>query len=204
MNTADRPRGRPRSFDRDQAIDTALALFWQRGYGAVSVPDLVAAMGIHAPSFYAAFGSKEQLLLEVVARYEARQIARIEAALDPGLGVRKGIAALLDGIARRFSDTDSPFGCFFIASAESCSASSPATQAILAAKRSRVGALLQRRLEQAVAAGELPPGFDSAGTAAFLQAVIQGMSVQARDGAPHATLQAIADTALQALPPTGQ
>ena len=63
--------GRPRRFDRDEAVQQALHLFWQHGYEATSLAQLKAQIGggITAPSFYAAFGSKEALFREAVACY---------------------------------------------------------------------------------------------------------------------------------------
>ena len=74
MNKAElpsRPRGRPRAFDRDDALDRAMHLFWRRGYEATSVSDLTESMGITPPSLYAAFGDKKRLFLEAVDRYQA-------------------------------------------------------------------------------------------------------------------------------------
>jgi AcrR family transcriptional regulator len=62
-------RGRPRAFDRDAALTTAMHLFWAKGYSATSIGDLTAAIGIGAPSLYAAFGSKEALYSEALAQY---------------------------------------------------------------------------------------------------------------------------------------
>src|SRR5436853_5495947 len=69
--TQPRPRGRPRGFDRETALETAMRLFWSRGYEATSVSDLVAAMGITPPSLYGAFGDKKRLFMEAVDRYQA-------------------------------------------------------------------------------------------------------------------------------------
>jgi AcrR family transcriptional regulator len=55
-------RGRPRVFDREQALSAAMEVFWDKGYEGASLDDLQAAMGgISPPSFYSAFGSKEAL-----------------------------------------------------------------------------------------------------------------------------------------------
>ena len=60
--------GRPRTFDRDAAITQAMHLFWEHGYDATSLSQLKASIGggITAPSFYAAFGSKQALFTEVM------------------------------------------------------------------------------------------------------------------------------------------
>src|SRR5688500_13596233 len=68
-----RPRGRPRSFDRDTALGQAMEVFWAKGYEGTSISDLTEAMGINPPSLYAAFGDKERLFLEAIDRY---QVAR--------------------------------------------------------------------------------------------------------------------------------
>src|SRR5258706_15807861 len=67
---SDKPRGRPRSFDRDKALERAMQVFWKQGYEATSIQDLTRAMGINPPSLYAAFGDKERLFMEAVERYE--------------------------------------------------------------------------------------------------------------------------------------
>src|SRR5262245_46430670 len=63
------PRGRPREFDPEKALDAALEVFWSKGYEGASLPDLTEAMGINRPSLYAAFGNKEELFRTVISRY---------------------------------------------------------------------------------------------------------------------------------------
>jgi AcrR family transcriptional regulator len=67
--------GRPREFDRDQALRKAMLLFWQHGYEGTSMSALVEALGIASARIYAAFGSKEQLFREAVALYEEGEAA---------------------------------------------------------------------------------------------------------------------------------
>ena len=64
--------GRPRAFDRDQALERALDLFWRNGYEGASLSDLTEAMGINPPSLYAAFGNKEELFCKALDRYGER------------------------------------------------------------------------------------------------------------------------------------
>ncbi|HBH67483.1 MAG TPA: TetR/AcrR family transcriptional regulator, partial [Erwinia persicina] len=67
---SEKPRGRPRSFDRDKALIRALDIFWRKGFEPASVAELCAAMEINPPSLYAAFGNKARLFLEAVNYYE--------------------------------------------------------------------------------------------------------------------------------------
>ena len=62
-------RGRPRNFDRAQALQKAMEVFWSKGYEGASLTDLTEAMGINSPSLYGAFGSKEGLFREAVELY---------------------------------------------------------------------------------------------------------------------------------------
>lgn len=62
-------RGRPKQFDRDRALESALDLFWRHGYEATSLADLVEVTGAKAPTLYAEFGNKEGMFRAAVERY---------------------------------------------------------------------------------------------------------------------------------------
>jgi AcrR family transcriptional regulator len=85
--------GRPREFDIDEAIDIALDLFWRNGYEKTSLSDLTGALKISPPSFYFAFGSKEQLFKKALDRYASVQIRHFEEALRQPTSL--GVATLL-------------------------------------------------------------------------------------------------------------
>ena len=80
--TAKRPRGRPGSFDREQALDRAMEVFWEKGFEAASLSDLTKAMDINPPSLYAAFGDKEKLFLEAVERYQQQRRRSVTKVFD--------------------------------------------------------------------------------------------------------------------------
>src|SRR5205814_5418 len=77
-----KPRGRPREFDREAALERAIDVFWRHGYEATSMSDLTAAMGINPPSLYAAFGDKEKLFLEAVERYQQQRRRSVTKVFD--------------------------------------------------------------------------------------------------------------------------
>ncbi|AYD00528.1 TetR/AcrR family transcriptional regulator [Neorhizobium sp. NCHU2750] len=113
-NTEIKPRrGRPRTFDRDEALAKAQALFHARGYDALSVADLTQALGINPPSFYAAFGSKLELYDEALRRYEKYEGLDVETALAPGTPLAEGVAKLLRYAADAYATGDA-HGCMVI------------------------------------------------------------------------------------------
>src|SRR5437899_12052969 len=96
MKRADGKRGRPRSFDVDQALDRALKVFWQMGYEGASLLDLTRAMGINRPSLYAAFGNKQALFRKAMDRYQQGPAGFVrEAIAEPT--ARRVVGRLLRG-----------------------------------------------------------------------------------------------------------
>src|ERR1700749_3660752 len=118
-----RPRGRPRAFDRDEALDRAMHLFWRRGYEATSVSDLTEAMGITPPSLYAAFGDKKRLFLETVDRYQSGPGSFAQAAFTDPTAERPMRLLMLDTIDS-FFEPGNPKGCMVVLAATNCTSDS--------------------------------------------------------------------------------
>lgn len=192
--------GRPRGFDRDAVLDRALELFWARGYEGTSVADLTEAMGITPPSLYAAFGSKAELYGAALERYQQRYGSCTREALEQEPTAKAAVARILGHAAREFASREHPAGCMLSLGAVACAPEHKLVAEAVAAMRASMISALKQRLDRAVAEGELPEDADTAGLARFVGALLQGMSVQARDGADEAALQAIVDTALAAWP----
>jgi TetR/AcrR family transcriptional repressor for divergent bdcA len=106
-------RGRPRAFDRDEALAKAQALFHAKGYDALSIADLTQALGINPPSFYAAFGSKLELYDEVLRRYEKTEGLDVDTAMAPGTPLPLGVARLFRYAADAYASGDAR-GCMVI------------------------------------------------------------------------------------------
>ncbi|WP_457310464.1 TetR/AcrR family transcriptional regulator [Sphingomonas sp. UYAg733] len=191
-------RGRPRSFDRQEALRRAMELFWEKGFEGASMTDLTEAMGIASPSLYAAFGSKDALFREAVALYQASVGNDIWEALEREPGIAAAIAAFLTNTAIAYGPGDRPRGCLIVLGARGGEEGHAAGEDL---RRRRAGNLDQLRLrfERAVADGELAAAFDCHAAAAFYATLQHGMSIMARDGADAATLHAVADGGLRAL-----
>jgi AcrR family transcriptional regulator len=193
-----RPRGRPREFDREAALDAAMEVFWNKGFEGASLADLTAAMDINPPSLYAAFGDKESLFLEAVERYQKRGRDSCPYADEPT--ARGATERLLTHAAHEFTNPRHPRGCLMMMAAATSSTSSRRLQALLADKRAEARSMIKTRLERGIAEGELPADVDAAGLAMFYASVLAGMAMQARDGASRKTLLMTVEAAMRAWP----
>ena len=122
-------RGRPRSFDRDAALERAMELFWEKGYESTSLNDLTAAMGINPPSLYAAFGDKEHLFLEAMERYYKQQREPIACAYQEEATARAAMERVLTEAAGQLAKSGHNRGCMMVMAAATCSDASPELQA---------------------------------------------------------------------------
>ncbi|WP_437743055.1 TetR/AcrR family transcriptional regulator [Sorangium sp. So ce1504] len=191
-------RGRPRSFDRDAALRRAMEVFWERGYEGTSLSDLTAAMGINSPSLYAAFGCKEALFREAVALYSEVEGAATNRAMSDEPTARRAVEAMLRGNVEGYATPGKPSGCMIVLAATLGTPENERVRAYLAGCRRAALDALRSRLDRGVVEGDVPAGTDTAALAAFYTTVLQGLSLQARDGASREALQAIVDCAMAA------
>ena len=190
-------RGRPRSFDRDAALRSAMSVFWTQGYDGASLEDLLAAMGgITPPSFYAAFGSKEALFEEVIDLYRKTVGEGPAKALERS-PVRSGVEGMLKAAVDTFDGPEGR-GCLLVHSAPTRTRTNGPVHERLRALRCQAPEMIRRRLERAVAEGELSARASVDDVAAFYTAVSHGLAISARDGTPRRTLLAIVDGAMAA------
>ena len=189
-------RGRPRAFDRDQALRRALEVFWEHGYEASSMSMLTTAMGINSPSLYAAFGCKEALYREAIDLYRRTAGRHTHRALAEEPTARDAIEAILRTNITEYCRPEHPHGCLVALS----DPVDPDLRAHLRSLRGNTRAAIQDRLAAAATTGELPPGTDTAALAAFYATTLHGLSIQARDGVPRADLDAAADAAMSVWP----
>lgn len=191
--------GRPREFDRAQALEKARDAFWTRGYEGVSMADLVAALGIASARIYAAFGSKEQLFREAVALYEAGDGAFAAHALAESLNVRDAVARMLEEAVLLYTRPGQPQGCMVVTAATNTSAENAGIADWLAGHRRDRTTGVIARLQVAQQAGELREDADVEALGDYYAALLHGLSVQARDGVPAARLLALIAPAMAPL-----
>lgn len=199
MENEKRRRGRPLSFDRNEALAAAALLFWRLGYEGASIADLTAAMGITPQSLYSAFRSKADLYLETLDWYRKDMNLPARVLLAEGPSAVATISGLLRTYAQRYSRPDRPGGCMISSGALALAEENRAVEQHVADLRRTALAAYRDRLERAIVEGELRPDTDPDALARFIATVIQGMSVQGHDGASTEDLLAVADIAIAEL-----
>lgn len=186
-----RGRGRPRAFDRNEALASAARTFWRLGYEGASIVDLTTAMGITPQSLYAAFGSKAELYREALDWYRGISTPLPQDVLEKP-GVLATLGAWLVGLAEFFADPVHPPGCMISTAMLFAATENDAVAGLVASMRRSNLARIRARLERALSEGELSADADPAALARFVGAIVQGMAVQARDGATQAELAGLA------------
>ncbi|WP_131847779.1 MULTISPECIES: TetR/AcrR family transcriptional regulator [unclassified Curtobacterium] len=178
-----RPAGRPRAFDRDDALRQAAHLFWRHGFSGTSTRMLTAALEISSSSLYAAFGTKADLFDEAVRVYALRYSAIYDRALDEST-VLGAIERLLSESVIEFTRTDEGHpGCLTSSAVMSDTSSTLDVRSFVADLQRSDEARLRQLLEQASLEGALSGTVDSAVLAELVQTIWQGLSTRAELGA---------------------
>jgi TetR/AcrR family transcriptional repressor of nem operon len=188
------PRGRPREFDADAAVERAMGVFWSHGYHGTSLPDLLKATKLSRGSLYAAFGDKHSLFLQALDRYIDDALARIAVELDPKQKAMAGLRACLAGYVDRTSGAEARRGCLLIATAMELAAHDAEVAGRVRQFFDAMQTRLTAALTRAQAAGELADGVDPATAARLLLCLVEGMRVVGKTSPDRATSQAVIAT----------
>ena len=190
-------RGRPREFDTDVALASALRVFWTKGYDGASLTDLTEAMGITRPSLYAAFGNKEALFKSALDLYQAEKLAYVRSAVEAptARGVAERMfAGTIDNIT-----SECP-GCLGVIASVSCSnQDSPIRDDVHERVRS-FRCAIDQRMQRAIDEGDFTIPVEAEAMTRYLLALLQGISVQAGSGASRDELKQVAEAALAIWP----
>lgn len=192
-------RGRPRSFDREVALDSVMKVFWAKGYECAQINDFTAAIGITPPSFYAAFGCKEQAFREAVDYYMATIGGAPLEALDKAATIQQGIRSMLEVNADKAYACPAG-GCMVSVSSIQCKPENKPVKDFLKAIKQSTFERILARCERAQKDGDLPESTDLTQMAEFYHAMLQSLSYEARDGGSREAVQSIIEMAMRAMP----
>ena len=193
-------RGRPRTFDKDIALTAAMFLFWERGYEGVSMDDLTAAMGISPSSLYASFGSKEELFLSALDKYEKEIGMYWVSILENTVDGRDAFVKMFEGASRELTQPDLPRGCMMTLALLHSSPELEPLRRKLNKRRAAALDIITARLRRAIKDGDLPEKTSIDNLAQMLMTVFQGMTVRARAGAHRQELLEAGRGAIAAWP----
>jgi TetR/AcrR family transcriptional regulator, copper-responsive repressor len=200
MESARKPRGRPRSYDPDVALARARDTFWRAGYAATSLDELAASMGINRPSLYAGFGDKRDLYVAAVARYAADSRAWLAEELAKPRPLHAALRAIYRGaLAFYLAGEDGPRGCFLVGTAVTESTKDQRVRSIVDCTFDVFTDLFAQRFVQAAGAGDLSSAAGPLALAQIATAALNTIALRARTGAPRKVLNALIDATIEVI-----
>jgi TetR/AcrR family transcriptional regulator, copper-responsive repressor len=192
-----RPRGRPRQYDPDQALEKAGESFWKRGYAATSLDDLVTATGMNRPSLYAAFGDKSDLYVKTLKRYLRQSRAKSLEILDDSPNLRVFLRRFYESALDIYrAGGDEARGCYSISTAPAQAVTDAAVREVLAGSIAGTDAFLSAVIGKARDRGEVPSNAEPAALAQLATATLHTIAVRSRVGVPRKQLVALAAAAI--------
>jgi TetR/AcrR family transcriptional regulator, transcriptional repressor for nem operon len=191
---------RPREFEPEQVLDTAMREFWARGYRATSVDDLVRATGVKPGSLYSAFpGGKHELLMGSLNRYSKLVVPQKLGDLEePGASLAE-VRAYFDGLVIDLLSPEGRQGCLLVNSAIENAAVDPEVAAVVRGHHARLENCFTAALRTAQKRGEIPAAVDPVARAKGLVAASQGLMVIGKANPDEGVLRAIVDSAFAGL-----
>ena len=189
---------RHKAFNREEALDKALHVFWGIGYEAASMQDLVEAMGINRQSLYDTFGDKRTLFLAALDRYVEQQGAQLQQTLEQTPSAKEGLRRAFDSIVSAAMQGDRR-GCILVNTAVELPVHDEQTERSLCAKLAHVEDLLRDNVRRAQAAGEISRKHSPETLGRFLMNNLRGMRVMAKTADDPAELRDVVDIMFAAL-----
>ncbi|WP_168212177.1 TetR/AcrR family transcriptional regulator [Actinomadura rubteroloni] len=191
---------RPREFEPDTVVEQAMRRFWERGYRATSIDDLVKATGVKPGSLYSAFpGGKRALFMRSLERYSKLVVPQKLGELESPMASLAQVRGYFDGLVADLLSPEGRQGCLLVNTAVETAAEDDAVAAVVRGHLARLDDRFARALANAVRSGEVRASLDVAGSAKLLVAASQGLMVVGKANPDEAVLRAIVDNAFGAL-----
>lgn len=173
---------RTKQFDENQAIDSVMLKFWEKGYEGTSIQDLEECTGLNRTSLYNAFGNKQQVFERVMDRYKTAVLGELLESMEAAPTVKQGVLALLNTALNIHYDKSNPGGCLISLSVLESEQHDSDTREMLQQTVQELKRVLQARLNKGKKDGELSNTLDASGTATTIAATVSGMAILAKAG----------------------
>jgi AcrR family transcriptional regulator len=191
--------GRPRSFDKEQALKKAMHVFWEKGYEGTTMADLIESIGMKAPSIYAAFGNKDAIFKEVIQCYLPIVVEGQLGALNSCSQIHEAVEAALSACVNLYTAEDNPHTCLIMTAAINTAPEHAEHTETLRSLREKYKSAWEKRFKQAKLDQQLVTDANPSDLAEYYTTLIQGMTIKAKDGATRETLSSITEIALKTL-----
>ena len=190
---ADMPR--TKQFDVNQALDRAKDLFWEKGYEATSMDDLLRCMGINRGSFYDTFESKRNVMIASLRRYDENNRTGLIQAVSQGKSPRESILAVFRSMIDGTRGSQGKHGCYLVNSALETAPTDPTVARIVQSGFKDIERFFSRLVREAQMRGEIPPDLDADETGRALLTQLIGLLVLVRARSPKSVLDSVVNQA---------
>lgn len=191
--------GRPIEFNPDEALDTAMQLFWRKGYESTSLLDLITTMDLSKSSFYQAFKSKHQLFQRCILHYQKMLSGKMTAHLEGVPSRKMSIISLFYNKADETSGINARMGCFTMNTASEFAQTDPEISALISQSIESFVDVFEIAIKQAQQQGEISKDKDPRSTAAYLVSSMSGLNTMIKSGADRESIKRIVAIILSVL-----
>lgn len=189
---APRPKGRPKGFDRDEALDQALQVFYEKGYEATSVAQLGQAMNMKPPSLYNAFGDKERLFIEVLDFYHKPYQDSVRRIFQQADDTREAVRLLMEK-SRNLHAIANPIGCLVVNSTVNVGSEDSPIAAKIKSLHETTEKLIYQGLKEGQQKGEIPETVKVTRLARYVAGILLGAAALARGQKSPAAVRDLLD-----------
>ncbi|GGD50730.1 TetR/AcrR family transcriptional regulator [Paenibacillus nasutitermitis] len=168
---------RPREFDEEKALDTAMKLFWEKGFEATSLSDLTSRMGIQRPSIYSTFGDKKGLFEAALRKYTSSHAAYVRANFQNNSSVKEAFRAFFENMVAKENEKSPNWGCFCINSMVELAPHDEKFEILTREHQMYLSVIFQEAIERGLRSGELDSGINAKGLAQTLVISLIGLTV---------------------------
>lgn len=190
------PRGRPRKYDSQTALQAAGEVFWAQGFSGTSLDDLSAAMGMNRPSIYRAFGDKEAVYRLALAQFTRQMEEGFNHTVSHETDFREGLRKFYRAALEVYSSGETPLGCMVMCTAPAASITHLDVQSDLLQVIDQLDKRILKRVELAIDEGQISEVMDAKSLSKLIQAVLHSLAIRARAGESKTSLRRFADAAL--------
>jgi TetR/AcrR family transcriptional regulator, transcriptional repressor for nem operon len=190
---------RPRQFDAEKALEKTMRVFWEHGYHATSVRDLMKAAGVQKQSLYCAFGDKRSLFLKCLNLYTKQTLSEVQRMLNETDSALQGIERVLHFVSQPTDSKNCPPGCLMANTALELGLNDPGVAEEIRSMFRGVEKMLAAAVKNAQAQGEISKDLDCNAVGQGLANTISGIRILEKTGASKQQVKTVLETALAAL-----